>query len=146
MANKEAKAKKENSKNKKSFFKDFKAELKKVNWPTPKQLLNNTIAVITIVIITAVIVFVLDLVFETLNKHGIDKIKEVITTENTVENNEAGENTNVEGETKEEDATNETEGEASEGEATNEVEENTESNETEPSTTSEEANTTNTVE
>jgi len=88
MANKEAKAKKENNKNKKSFFKDFKAELKKVNWPTAKQLFNNTTAVITIVIITAVIVFVLDIVFETLNKHGVDKIKEVIQTENSqVENN-----------------------------------------------------------
>ena len=71
--------KKENSKNKKSFFKDFKAELKKVVWPTPKQLVNNTVAVITIVLITAAIVFVLDLTFETLNKHGIDKVKESIT-------------------------------------------------------------------
>ncbi len=88
MANKEAKAKKENNKNKKSFFKDFKAELKKVNWPTAKQLFNNTTAVITIVIITAVIVFVLDVVFETLNKHGVDKIKEVIQTQDSqVENN-----------------------------------------------------------
>ena len=52
MAKKETKK----EKNKKSFFKDFKAELKKVNWPTPKQLLNNTIAVITIVFITAAIV------------------------------------------------------------------------------------------
>lgn len=108
MANKEAKAKKEN-KNKKSFFKDFKAELKKVSWPTPKQLVNNTTAVVTIVIITAVIVFALDVVFETLNKHGVDKIKEVIGTENTVENtntenttedtntnNAEGENTTVE--------------------------------------------------
>lgn len=108
MANKEAKAKKEN-KNKKSFFKDFKAELKKVSWPTPKQLVNNTTAVVTIVIITAVIVFALDVVFETLNKHGVDKIKEVISTENTVENtgtenttedtttdNAEGENTTVE--------------------------------------------------
>ena len=108
MANKEAKAKKEN-KNKKSFLKDFKAELKKVSWPTPKQLVNNTTAVVTIVIITAVIVFALDVVFETLNKHGVDKIKEVIGTENTVENtntenttedtntnNAEGENTTVE--------------------------------------------------
>ena len=53
-----------NKKEKKHFFKDFKAELKKVIWPTPKQLVNNTIAVITIVLITAVIVFVLDVVFE----------------------------------------------------------------------------------
>ncbi len=85
-------ANKENSKNKKSFFKDFKAELKKVNWPTPKQLLNNTIAVVTIVIITAAIVFVLDVIFETLNKHGIEKVKEVIVTENeVVENNTTNE-------------------------------------------------------
>ena len=71
--------KKENNKNKKSFFKDFKAELKKVVWPTPKQLINNTVAVITIVLITAAIVFVLDLTFETLNKYGVDKVKESIT-------------------------------------------------------------------
>ena len=71
--------KKENNKNKKSFFKNFKAELKKVVWPTPKQLVNNTVAVITIVLITAAIVFVLDLTFETLNKYGVDKVKESIT-------------------------------------------------------------------
>lgn len=106
MANKEAKAKQENNKNKKTFIKDFKSELKKVNWPTPKQLLNNTIAVVTIVIITAAIVFLLDLTFETLNKYGVDKIKEVIKTENvtsneeannTTENNAKGENNTTEG-------------------------------------------------
>ena len=103
MAKKEAKAKKENSKNKKSFFKDFKAELKKVNWPTPKQLLNNTIAVVTIVIITAVIVFALDVVFEILNKQGVDKIKEVIVTDNSVlnetTNNTTQENASTQNET-----------------------------------------------
>ena len=78
--------KQENSKNKKSFFKDFKAELKKVVWPTPKQLVNNTVAVITIVLITAAIVFVLDLVFKTVDEKGIDKIREVITTNETTEN------------------------------------------------------------
>ena len=102
--------KKENSKNKKSFFKDFKAELKKVVWPTPKQLVNNTVAVITIVLITAAIVFVLDLTFETLNKHGVDKVKEAITQideetnndENTTnENNTSSENTNTENVTNE---------------------------------------------
>ena len=68
---KEPKNKKEN----KHFFKDFKAELKKVIWPTPKQLINNTIAVITIVLITAVIVFVLDVAFEKMNTYGINKLK-----------------------------------------------------------------------
>ena len=60
-------------KNKKHFFKDFKAELKKVIWPTPKQIVNNTVAVITIVLITAVIVFVLDLFFDLLNEKGREK-------------------------------------------------------------------------
>ncbi len=88
MAKKPAKTnKKENNKNKKSFSKDFKAELKKVVWPTPKQLINNTVAVITIVLVTAAIVFVLDLAFETLNKQGVNKIKQVVTANNTTANN-----------------------------------------------------------
>ena len=39
---------KNDNKVKKNFFKDFKAELKRVIWPTPKQLINNTTAVVTI--------------------------------------------------------------------------------------------------
>ena len=102
MAKKEAKTnKKENNKNKKSFSKDFKAELKKVVWLTPKQLVNNTVAVIAIVLVTAAIVFVLDLTFETLNKHGVNKIKEVVSANNTVTadnttSNQTTENTNNE--------------------------------------------------
>ena len=131
MAKKEAKAKKENNKNKKSFFKDFKAELKKVSWLTPKQLVNNTVAVITIVLITAVIVFVLDLGFETLNKHGVDKIKEVITTNSSEENAETDNET---------DTTEQTENE-------NEVSEENEVKVEENTTTeSEETNTNNSAE
>ena len=70
-----AKNKDKETKNKKKFFKDFKAELKKVIWPTPKQLLNSTAAVVVIVLITAAIVFTLDFAFELLNKYGINKIK-----------------------------------------------------------------------
>ena len=100
MAKKETKTnKKENTKNKKSFSKDFKAELKKVVWPTPKQLLNNTVAVITIVLITAAIVFVLDFVFESMNKHGIDKIKTVIDNTSTSENTSVSEDTTTENQT-----------------------------------------------
>ena len=109
MAKKEAKATKENNKNKKSFFKDFKAELKKVNWPTPKQLLNNTIAVVTIVLITAAIVFVLDIAFETLNKHGVDKIKGIVGTNQSVSEDETAEEAteeNAEGEATEENPEN----------------------------------------
>ena len=81
--------KKQDSKNKRHFMKDFKAELKRVIWPTPKQLLNNTVAVITVVLITAAIVFVLDFVFESMNTYGIDKLKEVVdtTSENTTDTN-----------------------------------------------------------
>ena len=79
-------------KNKKHFFKDFKAELKKVIWPTPKQLVNKTVAVVVVVIITAAIVFVLDLVFNFLNEKGINRFKESVrakaVVENTVDNNE----------------------------------------------------------
>ena len=87
--------KKEKSKDKKSYFKNFKAELKKVSWPTFKQLVNNTTAVIVIVLITAAIVFVLDVVFETLNKYGVENLKAIVTSnsseENTVEAEETAE-------------------------------------------------------
>ena len=105
MAKKEIKTnKKENSKNKKSFFKDFKAELKKVVWPTPKQLVNNTVAVITIVLITAIIVFVLDLAFEFANKQGIEKVKEVITSSNTTNTSDSNSESTNETQTPAEDA------------------------------------------
>ena len=108
---KEAKNKKE----RKHFFKDFKAELKKVIWPTPKQLVNNTVAVITIVLITAVIVFALDFVFEKMNTYGINKIKEAVESKNEVVNEVASdENSEVEGET----ATEETESETTTEEQT----------------------------
>ena len=86
MSKKEAKANnKENAKNKKSFWKSFKAELKKVTWPTPKQLANNTSAVIAIVVLTAIIVFALNITFEAMNKHGVDKVKELISNQTTNE-------------------------------------------------------------
>ena len=69
---------KNDNKVKKHFFKDFKAELKKVIWPTPKQLVNNTVAVVTIVIITAIIVFALDAVFDLGNKYGISKLQSIV--------------------------------------------------------------------
>ncbi|MCI9040050.1 MAG: preprotein translocase subunit SecE [Clostridia bacterium] len=98
------KEKKEN----KHFFKDFKAELKRVIWPTPKQLVNNTVAVITIVLITAIVVFVLDLAFETVNNYGVNKLREVVgthneqantTTNNTTNEVENNSNTNNDGNT-----------------------------------------------
>ena len=66
----DTKKSKKEEKNKRHFFKDFKAELKRVVWPTPKQLLNSTIAVITIVLVIGITVFVLDMGFELLNKQN----------------------------------------------------------------------------
>ncbi len=92
---------KNENKVKKHFFKDFKAELKKVIWPTPKQLVNNTIAVVTIVIITTAIVFVLDVVFDFMNKYGISNVQNIVNSQfnkedtNTTEQNSDEENTNT---------------------------------------------------
>ena len=77
--------------NKKSYFKEFKAELKKVSWPTFNQLVKNTVAVVTIVLITAIMIFLLDVVFETLTTKGVGAIKELVTSdtevmENVIEN------------------------------------------------------------
>ncbi len=98
-----AKKEEKNNKDKKSFMKSFKAELKKVIWPTPKQLFNNTVAVLSIVIITALIVFVLDFTFEAINKYGIDKIKQ------SVSNSTINETTNSVNESVENNETNNTE-------------------------------------
>ena len=107
MAKKEKNVKQENNKkskkeekNKRHFFKDFKAELKKVVWPTPKQLLNSTVAVVTIVLVIGLIVFALDMGFELLNKYGINSLQSKLqniysnsSTTNTTseENNTTGE-------------------------------------------------------
>ena len=87
-----AKESKKDNKNKRHFFKDFKAELKKVIWPTPKQLIKSTMAVVFIVVVTAVIVFVLDVVFETINSKGINALKSSI--KNSVSVNQVIEDTN----------------------------------------------------
>jgi preprotein translocase SecE subunit len=84
----------------------MKAELKKVVWPTPKQLVNNTVAVIAFVLIFAIIVFVLDVCFDSINKYGILKLQQKVqssfsssdNTENsTAENNETANNETIEG-------------------------------------------------
>ena len=46
------------------FLKEVVAELKKVTWPSRKDLVNYTIAVIVFVILISVVVGVLDLIFQ----------------------------------------------------------------------------------
>ncbi len=75
------------------FWKDFKAELKKVIWPTRSQVVNNTIVVLVIVIIVTAICFVLDFAFEALNTYGIDKLKTLVQNTVQTENVEDGTNT-----------------------------------------------------
>ena len=120
-------------KQKGSYFKDMKTELKKVVWPTPKELLNSTVSVLAFVVIITVIVFVLDLGFDALNKYGITRLQETIKTSLSPEEETEGEEeqTNTESNEAEVEATTEngteTETESeSETEAEAEVENTTE--------------------
>jgi len=107
------------NKEKKHFFKDFKAELKKVIWPTPKQIVNNTTAVITIVVVTAIIVFILDLAFEAINTYGINRLRSLVPENETIIEEVSEENETAE------------DGEEPEAEQLEETESIEESNETE---------------
>lgn len=49
------------------FLKGIKAELKKVVWPTRKQLLNNTVMVILLVLLLGAIVLSFDMIIEFLD-------------------------------------------------------------------------------
>ena len=100
---------------KKHFFKDFKAELKRVIWPTPKQLVNNTTAVVTIVIITAIIVFALDAVFDLGNKYGISKLQSIVNEKyNNTESTKSTDNNSTENNTESTENTSSTEENTSE--------------------------------
>ena len=110
MAKKESKTE---NKVKKHFFKDFKAELKKVIWPTPKQLVNNTSAVLAIV-------FVLDVVFDMGNKYGISRLQNVVNEEYNPAENTTSDNTSTDNTTSSEE-----ENANTENNTENTVEENT---------------------
>ncbi len=45
------------------FFKDLKAEIKKVIWPTRKQLVNNTSVVIICILVVGIGIWILDYLF-----------------------------------------------------------------------------------
>lgn len=46
-----------------TYAKATKSELKKVSWPTPKQLVNNTVIVIVCIIVIGLVIFILDSIF-----------------------------------------------------------------------------------
>lgn len=57
----------EDKKVKRSFFKNMKAELKKVIWPTGKQTVKSTFVTIAFVLLISVILIVLNLFFNFLS-------------------------------------------------------------------------------
>ena len=85
MAKDEKKKKSKNVKESKSnFVKESRAELKKVIWPTPKSLVNDTATVIGIVLIVAVIVVILDFIFLNVSENVIIKAEEKVKNTNSV--------------------------------------------------------------
>ena len=49
-----------------SYFKGVKAELKKVNWPTKKELRNYTVVVLVMTFAMTIVIWGLDLIFQNL--------------------------------------------------------------------------------
>ena len=64
----------EESKVKKSFHQNMKAELKKVIWPTGKQVVKSTGATIGFVLLISVTLIILNFVFSFLNEKWIDLV------------------------------------------------------------------------
>ncbi len=44
-----------------NFFDEVKGEIKKVNWPTKQEVINNTLAVFVIIVVFTVVVTVIDM-------------------------------------------------------------------------------------
>ena len=52
----------------KKRFTDIKGEMKKIVWPTKSQIVNNTLVVIAVSLIAAVLIFGLDTIFGLVNQ------------------------------------------------------------------------------
>ena len=52
------------------YFRELRSELKKVVWPTPKQVLKNTLIVVACVLVVGVFIWLFDFVART----GIDAL------------------------------------------------------------------------
>ena len=42
------------------WFREMRSELKKVVWPTPKQILNNTLVSLSVMVVAAVVIWAID--------------------------------------------------------------------------------------
>ena len=89
---KSKKVSKKEAEEKNRFGKEFKAEIKKIVWPSRKELFANSVVVIGSVLIVSVIIFLLDLGFNELTNLEIKAIsgnKENTTVENVVDTTDA---------------------------------------------------------
>lgn len=66
-----------------NYFKEVKSELKKVVWPSFKQVKNNTLIVIACVLIIGAFIWILDALFATSLGKVVDKIREPEVVEQT---------------------------------------------------------------
>ena len=48
----------------KKFLKELKSEVSKIVWPTPKQVLNNTLVVLAVVILSGIFIGLVDALFK----------------------------------------------------------------------------------
>ena len=56
------------------YFRELKSELKKVTWPTPKQVIKNTLIVVACVLVVGVFVWLFDFVAG----FGIEKLIDAV--------------------------------------------------------------------
>jgi len=47
------------------WFREMKSELKKVIWPTPKQVLNNTVVAVVVMLVAAIVIWGFDSLAQT---------------------------------------------------------------------------------
>ena len=43
-----------------AWFREMRSELKKVVWPTPKQIINNTLVSLTVMVAAAILIWAID--------------------------------------------------------------------------------------
>ena len=61
------------------FFKEVKVEtFKRIIWPTPKQVLNNTIIVLVTVLVVGLLVWVVDYLFTTVLQFALNDLPSLL--------------------------------------------------------------------
>ena len=60
------------------YFRELRSELKKVVWPTPKQVLKNALIVVGCVIVVGIFIWMFDLVAQVSIKGLIEGVRSLI--------------------------------------------------------------------